>query len=239
MTDLAPAAEERRREVEAQKRLAARRAVEFVEDGMLLGLGTGSTAAYAVGALAERLRGGLKLEGAVPTSEATRAQAERLGIPLKRLADVARLHLAIDGADEVDPHLNLVKGGGGALLREKVVESLAERFIVVVDASKLAPKLGGFPLPVEVAPFAAEVVARAVERLGGKPRLRLARDGGPFLTDNGFHLLDCDFGRIDDPPALAAKLDAQPGVAEHGLFCGMASLVVVGRRYGVEMIPKR
>lgn len=224
-------------DVEAEKFRAGARAAEFAEDGMLVGLGSGSTSKYAVRALGARVRAGLRIKG-VPTSEETRRWAEAEGIPLVPLADVARLDLAIDGADEIDPALNLIKGGGGCHLREKVVASLAERFVVVADAKKLVPKLGAFSLPVEIAPFAESVVARAVERLGALPTLR-RRGDAPYVTDNGLWILDCSFGRIEDPPALARALDALPGVAEHGLFCGMATLAVVGRRYGVELIPRR
>lgn len=224
-------------DVEAEKRRAGYRAADFVDDGMLVGLGSGSTSKYAVEALGVRVRAGLKIRG-VPTSETTRGWALAAGIPLAPLAEVESLDVAIDGADEVDPALELIKGGGGAHLREKIVASLARRFIVVVDSKKLVPKLGAFPLPVEVAPFAEPVVARLLERLGGKPALRM-KAGEPYLTDNGFRILDCAFGRIDDPAALARTLDGLPGVAEHGLFCGMASLVVVGRRYGVELVPRR
>jgi ribose 5-phosphate isomerase A len=224
-------------EIDAEKRRAGERAAEFVFDGMQIGLGTGSTAFHAVKALGARVRAGLKIRG-VPTSEATRRLAEAEGVPLATLDEVVRLDVVIDGADEIDSDLNLTKGGGGALLREKVVASLAGLFVVIADAQKLVRRLGAFPLPVEVVPFAAPVVARAIERLGGKPALRL-KDGAPFVTDNGLRILDCAFGTIEDPPALARELDRLPGVAEHGLFCGMASLAIVGRRYGVEIVPAR
>lgn len=224
-------------EIEAEKRHAGERAALFVEDGMTVGLGTGSTAVHAVRALGARVRAGLRIRG-VPTSEATRILAEAEGIPLAPLDDVERLDVAIDGADEIDSDLNLTKGGGGALLREKVVASLATTFVVIADAQKLVPRLGAFALPVEVVPFAVPTVARAIRRLGGEPTRR-AKGGAPYVTDNGLAIFDCRFGRIEDPPALARALDAVVGVAEHGLFCGMTTYAVVGRRTGVEIVPRR
>jgi ribose 5-phosphate isomerase A len=218
-------------EIEAEKDAAAERAVELVEDGMVLGLGTGSTAAYAVKRIGARVRAGLSVRG-VPTSEATRHLAEAEGIPMVRLEDVESLDLAIDGADEADHRLNLVKGGGGALLREKVVARMAARFVVIADSSKLVPALGRFPLPVEVVPFARSAVAREIRALGCAVALRTARDGGPFVTDNGNNILDCSFGRIGDPELVAARLDEIPGIAEHGLFLGMTAMLVIGEPGG-------
>jgi ribose 5-phosphate isomerase A len=213
--------------VDLQKDAAAARAVEFVADGMLVGLGTGSTAAWAVRRLGARVRGGLKIRG-VPTSEATRRLAEAEGVPLATLDEVTHLDVAIDGADEADRDLVLVKGGGGALLREKVIARLARKFIVIADASKLVDKLGAFPLPVEVVPFARSAVAREIEEMRAKPSLRLGPEGQPFVTDNGNHVLDCRFGTIDDPDSLAMRLDAIPGVVDHGLFLGLTDLLIVG-----------
>jgi ribose 5-phosphate isomerase A len=212
---------------EAQKDAAAARAVELVLDGMLVGLGTGSTAAWAVRRLGAKVRAGLRIRG-VPTSEATRKLAETEGIPLLSLDDVDHLDLAIDGADEADHALDLIKGGGGALLREKVIASLARRFVVIADASKLVDRLGAFPLPVEIIPFAKHPVARRIQDLGGKPELRMSPKGGPFVTDNGNWVLDCRFGAIGDAKGLAGKLDGIPGVAEHGLFIGMTERVILG-----------
>jgi ribose 5-phosphate isomerase A len=226
-----------RTDAEEEKRTAGVRAAAFVEDGMAVGLGTGSTAVHVVKALGARVRAGLRIVG-LPTSEATRKLAEAEGIPLKTVDDVERLDVAIDGADEIDRDLHLTKGGGGAHLREKVIAAMADRFVVVADSSKLVSKLGRFPTPVEVVPFALAFVRRAIEKLGGAPDLRM-KDGAPFRTDNGLLVLDCRFGSIDDPPRLAAALDAIPGVAEHGLFCGMTSLAIVGRRFGVEIVPAR
>ena len=224
-------------DIDAEKRCAAEAAVAYVEDGMTLGLGTGSTAAHAVRLLAERVRAGLKVRG-VPTSRATQALAEACGVPLATLDDVSRLDLTIDGADEVDPDLALIKGGGGALLREKIVASVSDRLVIVVDSAKLVERLGAFDVPVEVTPFASKVVAHAILGIGGRPRLRRADSGAPFVTDEGNHVLDCAYGGIDDARALAASLDAIVGVVEHGLFLDMADIVVVGRAGGAEVIER-
>jgi ribose 5-phosphate isomerase A len=217
--------------VDAQKDAAAARAVEMVSDGMLVGLGTGSTAAFAVRRLGARARSGLKIRG-VPTSEATRRLAEAEGIPLLTLDEVTSLDVAIDGADEADRELVLIKGGGGALLREKVIARLARKFIVIADASKLVDKLGAFPLPVEVVPFACSAVAREIEGMRSKPSLRLGPGGQPFVTDNGNHVLDCRFGTIDDPDSVAMRLDAIPGVVDHGLFLGLTDTLILGETGG-------
>jgi ribose 5-phosphate isomerase A len=217
---------------EAEKRLAALRAVELVEDGMWVGLGTGSTAAHAVRALGERVQAGLRIHG-VPTSLATERLARSAGIPIGSFEQRSRLDLAIDGADEVDPELRMIKGGGGALMREKVVAAAAERLVIVTDASKYVPALGRFPLPLEVLPFAWPVVARRIEALGVVPVLR-RREGAAVLTDQGNLLLDCAFGAIGDPEALAAELDGIPGLLEHGLFLGLADRVIVARGETIE-----
>ncbi|MCG8692778.1 MAG: ribose-5-phosphate isomerase RpiA [Minwuiales bacterium] len=217
------------------KRRAAERSLDFVENGMTLGLGTGSTAAHMVALLGARVRDGLDVRG-VPTSEATRRLAEENGVPLTDLATVSRLDLTIDGADEFDPDLNLIKGGGGALLREKIVASLSDRMIVIADPSKRVAQLGAFALPVEVVPFAAAALRPRLERLGCTAALR-GGDASPFITDEGNHILDCSFGTIAEPPALAAKIGAIPGVVEHGLFIGMAERAIIGGPDGVEEIP--
>ena len=222
--------------VDIEKRLAAVRAVDFIEDGMKVGLGTGSTSAFAVRALGDRVAHGLKVQ-CVPTSEATRKLAESLHIPLLTFDDVTQLDLCIDGADEADPQLNLTKGGGGALLREKVVAFVSKQFLVIVDSAKLVKSLYAFPLPVEIVPFAQKVVEREIRKLGGTPTLR-QRDGKTYVTDNGLWILDCRFEPIADPPALARALSTIPGIAEHGLFCGMASKIIVGRQNGVEIIER-
>ena len=223
--------------VEQKKKNAAEHAVAQIESGMRVGLGTGSTAKFAVMALGRRIKDeGLKIKG-VPTSEATRALAVEHGVPLLSFEEADRLDVCIDGADEADPGLNLTKGGGGALLREKVVAFVSERFTCVVDDAKLVDKLHAFPLPIEVVPFAEKVVERELVRLGGQPVLR-KRDGGPYLTDNGLWILDCRFPPIDDPPMLARALSSIPGVAEHGLFCGLAHALVVGTDSGVRVIER-
>ncbi len=224
-------------DIDAEKRCAAERAMAYVEDGMTLGLGTGSTAAHVVRLLGERVGAGLKVRG-VPTSRATQALAEACGVPLATLDDVSRLDLTIDGADEVDPDLALIKGGGGALLREKIVASVSDRLVIVVDSAKLVERLGAFDLPVEVTPFAANVAAAALEATGCRVALRRGDDGAPFVTDEGNALFDCAYGAIDDARALAASLDAIVGVVEHGLFIDMADIVVVGRADGAEIIER-
>jgi ribose 5-phosphate isomerase A len=178
--------------------------------------------------LGQRVRQGLRVRG-VPTSEASRQLAQREGIPIVSFDEVSRLDLTIDGADEVDPQLNLIKGGGGALLREKIVASLSLRVVIVADWHKHVPQLGAFPLPVEVVPFAWRPLAQRLGDLGASPVLRSGGDGRPFVTDEGNYILDCAFGRIDDPAALSARLDAMPGVVDHGLFVGLADTVIVGR----------
>ncbi|UFP96813.1 ribose-5-phosphate isomerase RpiA [Gloeobacter morelensis] len=218
------------------KQTAARRAVEDVEDGMVVGLGTGSTAAFAVSALAERVRLGLRVVG-IPTSERTARQAEAEGIGLGTLAEYPRVDLTIDGADEVAlGELALIKGLGGALLREKIVAAASERLIIIVDATKLVERLGSHgPLPVEVAPFGWQATARALERLGGQANLR-AQEGQAFLTDGGHYILDCRFGPIARPAELEAAIDRIPGVVESGLFVGMASAVIVADEGGIEVL---
>jgi ribose 5-phosphate isomerase A len=226
-----------------QKRAAAARAVDFVEDGMKLGLGTGSTADAFLELLAERVRKGLKILG-TPTSERTAEKARSLGIAMHELDGLGRLDLVIDGADEADADLNLIKGGGGALLREKIVAASAARMVVIADESKLVARLGAFPVPVEVVAFGhlttrARICA-AAEKLGyGKlaPVLR-AKDGQVFRTDSGNVIYDCPFGAIADVPALAAALSPVTGVVEHGLFVNMASALVIAGAKGVRLIER-
>ncbi len=230
-------------DVEAQKRAAAARAVEFVRPGMRLGLGTGSTAKHFVDLLAERVRGGLDVV-AVPTSEATRAQAERLGIALTTLDETPELDLTIDGADEIAPDLTLIKGGGGALLREKIVAAASAKMLVIADQSKWVAVLGRFPLPIEIAPFGAAATRRAVEAATaaagcpGAAMLRKAPNGHAFVTDGGHWLLDAQLQRIGDPKTLAARLSAVPGVMEHGLFIGLAGAAIVAGPDGVRLIER-
>jgi ribose 5-phosphate isomerase A len=230
-------------DVEAQKRAAAARAVEFVRPGMRLGLGTGSTAKHFVDFLAERVRGGLDVV-AVPTSEATRAQAERLGIALTTLDETPELDLTIDGADEIAPDLTLIKGGGGALLREKIVAAASAKMLVIADQSKWVQNLGRFPLPIEIAPFGAAATRRAVEAATaaagcpGPALPRKAPNGHAFVTDGGHWLLDAQLQRILDPKTLAARLSAVPGVMEHGLFIGLAGAAIVAGPDGVRLIER-
>ena len=194
---------------------------------MTVGLGTGSTAAHAIRLIGARVREGMVLRG-VPTSEQSAALARTEGIPLVDLNEVERVHLAIDGADEVDGGKRCIKGGGGALLREKIVACAADRLVVIVDSGKTVEHLGAFPLPVEAIPFAREQVRRHIVALGASAELR-ADGAGPFITDEGNHILDCRFGKIDDACGLAAQLSVIPGIVEHGLFIGMADDVIVGR----------
>ncbi|MFW6077411.1 MAG: ribose-5-phosphate isomerase RpiA [Hyphomicrobiales bacterium] len=221
------------------KRAAARKALDLVGDGMRLGLGTGSTAAMFVEALGERVAGGLKVTG-VPTSQATRRQAEGLGIPLVEL-DETPLDLTVDGADEINPGFNLIKGGGGALLREKIVAASSRRMIVVADASKQVETLGRFALPVEIIPFGAASTARriaeAARQAGCDGELVLRRSGGePLVTDNGNWILDCHFGAIPAPADLAVVLAIVPGVVEHGLFVALCQGAIIGGPDGPEML---
>lgn len=230
-------------DAEAQKRAAAARAVEYVQPGMRLGLGTGSTAKHFVDLLGERVRAGLKVVG-VPTSEATHAQAKACGIALTTLDETPELDLTIDGADEVAPDFSLIKGGGGALLREKIVASASSRMIVIVDGGKWVDKLGAFALPIEVAPFGFGATLRAIEKAIGRVqslgpmKLRQTREGHPFVTDGGHWIVDAALGRIDDPRALAHALSAVPGVMEHGLFIDLASVVIIGGPDGARTIER-
>jgi len=228
---------------DAQKRAAAARAVEFVRPGMRLGLGTGSTARHFVELVGERVRGGLDII-AVPTSAATRADAERCGITLTTLDETPELDLTVDGADEIAPDLSLIKGGGGALLREKIVAAASTRMIVIADESKWVAALGRFPLPIEVAPFGLAATRRAIETtiasIGGpKPlTLRQGKDGHAFVTDGGHWIVDAALGRIDDPQAMAHALSGIPGVMEHGLFIGLAQLAILAGPDGIRIVER-
>ena len=223
------------------KRAAAARALELVRPGMRLGLGTGSTAQAFVELLGVRVAAGLDIVG-VPTSERTGAQAASLGIRLATLDEEPALDLTIDGADEFDPALNLVKGGGGALLREKIVATASKRMIVIADASKRVEHLGRFPLPIEVNRFGLTTTREAVVRVAascgcrGNIILRQTPEGADYVTDGGHLLLDCHFGQIGDPAGLAAKLVAIPGVVEHGLFIGIARAVICAGPDGVTIL---
>jgi ribose 5-phosphate isomerase A len=220
-----------------EKRLAAERSLQYVRDGMCLGLGSGSTAAMMLELLGQRVRAGLDVRG-IPTSERSRQLAIEAGIPLIGFEEVSCLDLTIDGADEADGELNLIKGGGGALLREKVVASFSRRVVIVVDSSKRVERLGAFPLPVEVVRFAWQGLARRLEELGGQVRLRKDLAGQPFITDEGNYILDCRFGPIDRPRELAQRLDAMPGVMEHGLFVGVCDIMLVGQGERVRVAER-
>ena len=223
---------------DALKRAAAERAVMEVEDGMVLGLGSGSSAAFAIAALAARVAAGLRVVG-IPTSERSAALARLLGVPLTSFAERPRIDLTIDGADQVERGtLNLVKGLGGALLREKIVASASRRMIVVVDQTKVVNRLGGStPLPVEIVSFGWQTVVDRLAALGCAPRLRLAGET-PFTTDGGNYIADCSIAEMPDPAALQARLSAIVGVVENGLFIGLASRIVVGRPADVEVIER-
>jgi ribose 5-phosphate isomerase A len=219
------------------KQAAAESAVALVEDGMILGLGTGSTAKLAVEALGKRVQSGLRVVG-VPTSEFTGRQAQSLGIPVSTLDEHPALDLTIDGADEVElGSLNLIKGRGGALLREKIVASASKRLVIMVDESKLVARLGShFALPVELIPFGWHVAARKLEALGAKVALRSGSDGKPYVTDGGHYIVDCAFGPIASPAKLESELNNMVGVVEHGLFLGMAAQVIVAGQDGVKVL---
>ncbi len=225
------------------KARAAAAAIDFVEDGMVLGLGTGSTAKRFVEMLAEEVADGLVVRG-VPTSEETRRLAEAHAIPLIPVDTVERIHLTVDGADECDPEGRLIKGGGAALLREKIIADASDHMIVIADESKAVERLGAFPLPVEVTPFAYTITAKkvfdALVRSGvEQPKVTVReglRTGHPLVTDGGNHIIDCQCGVIPDPEATAARLSAIPGVVEHGLFIGLARTVIFGTADGVDVI---
>lgn len=222
------------------KRAAAERAVEFIQPGMVVGLGSGSTANFVVRRLAELLVSGHLTDIlGVPTSLATESLARSLGVPLTTLEVHPVVDITLDGADEVAPDLSLLKGCGGAMLREKIVAQASRREVIVVDAGKLSPRLGTrFPLPVEVLPFGWGSQARFLEELGARVTLRQGADGAPFHTDQGHLVLDCAFGPIERPAELAARLESRAGVLEHGLFIGMATDLVVARPEGVEHLSR-
>jgi ribose 5-phosphate isomerase A len=225
------------------KQQAAERALAYLADGMKLGLGTGSTAVKFVDLVGARVKQGLRLT-CVPTSEATRAQAERLGVPLTTLDETPDLDLTVDGADELDDKLRLIKGGGGALLREKVVAMASRRMVVIADASKLVPTIGRYPLPVEIIRFGVAATCQLLERLAaeagcrGEIKMRLGADGQPFITDGGNYLVDCAFGCIDSPEALDQALKRIPGVVENGLFLDIASTAIIAGPAGVDVLRR-
>ena len=221
---------------EALKRRAGERAASLVASGMVVGLGTGSTAVFATRAIGERLASGaLRDVAGVPTSRATAEEARRVGIPLLSDDIPREVDITIDGADEVDPALDLIKGGGGALFREKIVAQASRRLVIVVDDSKLSPALGTrHALPVEIARFGWKSQERFLESIGGRPRLRLSGSGEPYETDQGNWILDGSFGPIADAPALARRLADRAGIVAHGLFCGLATEVIVAAADGIR-----
>src|SRR5919197_3125970 len=230
-------------DIDAQKRAAAARALDFVRAGMRLGLGSGTTAKHFVELLGQRVRAGLEVI-AVPTSETTRDDAERLGIPLTTLDETPELDFTVDGADEIAPDLSLIKGGGGALLREKIVASASAALIVIADESKWVPVLGRFPLPIEVVPFGLAATRRAIEAAAaatgahGPALLRRTRDGHAFVTDGGQWILDAALERIAEPALLAQRLAVIPGVVEHGLFIGHAQTAIIAGSNGVRIVER-
>jgi ribose 5-phosphate isomerase A len=222
--------------IDEEKEAAARDSLRFVQSGCVVGLGSGSTASVAIRLLGERVHAGLQFR-AVPTSGRSRDLAMRLGIPLATLDDCPEIDVTIDGADEIDPSLQLIKGGGGALLREKIIASASRQLIIVADSHKLVPVLGRFPLPVEVVPFAQALLTRRITSLGATVALRKDVSGNPFVTDEGHHILDCHFGEIIDAEKLSRELERMPGVVEHGLFLNMASVVLVAK--GTKVVEYR
>ena len=220
------------------KRIAAESAAALVEDGMVVGLGSGSTAEFVVEAIGRRVRSGLRLLG-VPTSIRTAEQARMQGISLAALTEDRRVDLTIDGADEVEMgSLDLIKGRGGALLREKIVASASERLVIVVDESKLVERLGQVALPVEIVPFGWEATKRKLRDLGVTPSLRRSPDGEPFVSDGGHYILDCILDAGRSPESLNEALDSVVGLVEHGLFLGMTSQVIVGRTQGLRVLSR-
>lgn len=222
------------------KQKAAERAVDFVQSGMVLGLGTGSTTLFALEYIGLRIKTGLLRDiVGIPSSFQTEKNAKELGIPLTNFDEHQEIDLTIDGADEVDPQLNLIKGGGGALLREKILAQSSRRNIIIVDEHKLSPKLGThWPLPVELIPFAIKPVANYITSLGAKVILRKKNDGSTYTTDQNNFILDCNFGPISNPEELALKLCNRAGIVEHGLFLGLATEVIVATQNGIRHIMR-
>ncbi|RSD28751.1 ribose-5-phosphate isomerase RpiA [Mesobacillus subterraneus] len=216
-----------------EKQLVGEKAVEYIKDGMVVGLGTGSTAYYMIKKLGKLVQEGLNIKG-IPTSKQTAALASEHGITLVDFKNVKQIDIAIDGADEFDADLNLIKGGGGALLREKIIANAASAFIVIADSSKAVKKLGGFPLPVEIVKFGADMTLQKIAGLGCEPRIRV--DGNQaYITDNGNYIIDCDFQEIQSPEELESQLNMIPGVVENGLFVNMAeSLITIKNGVLVE-----
>jgi ribose 5-phosphate isomerase A len=217
---------------DSEKEQAARASLKYVRDGQIVGLGSGSTATLAIRFLGELVREGLNIRG-IPSSVQSRDLALELGIPLTTFDEYQQIDVTIDGADEFDPSLNLIKGGGGAMLREKIVAWASKQLVIVADSSKQVPKLGRFPLPVEVIGFAEPLIARRISDLGATVTRREDSFGKAYVTDEGHHILDCHFGQISDPQRLARTLSEMPGVVEHGLFVGIASVVLMAKENAV------
>ncbi|MCY4489177.1 MAG: ribose-5-phosphate isomerase RpiA [Deltaproteobacteria bacterium] len=213
------------------KKIAGEHAADYVTHDMIVGLGTGSTAYFAIVRLAQRIRDESLRIRCIPTSESSATLARELGIPLTSFAEVLHVDVTIDGADEVDPAFNLIKGGGGALLREKFVASASETELIIVDESKLKERLGAFPLPVEVVPFGWQMTRKRLRDLGCDARFR-SSDNAPFVTDNGNYILDCSFGVIEDPPTLEREIVGTCGVVECGIFSGLATRILIGTSDG-------
>jgi len=218
----------------SEKQRAAEAAVEYVKDGMIVGIGTGSTTEFAVKKLGERVRDGLAIRG-IPTSDVIKVQAEREGIPLIDFSETMYIDLTIDGADEIDVNLNMIKGGGAALLREKIVASASKEEIIIVSHEKFVKQLGSFPLPVEVIPFGWQVIFNQLETLGGSPDLRL-KQGQPLLTDQGNYIIDCRFRQIIDASQFEQRLNMIPGVVENGLFTGLCTRMIMAE--GEKIVVK-
>lgn len=221
---------------EKEKEAAARASLRFIKDGQVVGLGTGSTAAYFIQLLGEQVKRGLRVRG-IPSSERSGEQAASLGIPLTSFEECPEIDVTVDGTDEVDPEMRLIKGGGGALLREKIVASASKQYVIIADSTKRVPVLGKFGLPVEVIKFAMPVVKKKIEALGAEVSPRRNKDGKSYLTDENNYILDCRFGEIRDAERLARKLSDMPGVVEHGLFIGMAGVVLIAE--GDQIIELR
>jgi ribose 5-phosphate isomerase A len=220
-----------------EKEAAARASLRFIHDGQVVGLGTGSTAAYFIRLLGEQVRNGLRIRG-IPTSVRSRDLALSLGIPLTTLDECQEIDVTVDGADEVDPKLRVIKGGGGALLREKIIASATKQYVIVVDATKRVAMLGKFPLATEVIPFAQALLAKKIRALGAQVTVRVEASGKPYVTDENNHILDCRFGEIRDADDLARRLSDMPGVVEHGLFIGMATSVLLARGSEIEELHR-
>jgi ribose 5-phosphate isomerase A len=214
-------------DLDQEKEAAARASIRFVQDGNIVGLGTGSTAAYMLPLLGERVKAGLRIQG-IPTSDRTAQIARSVGIPLTTLEEAGAIDVTIDGADELDPQLQLIKGGGGALVHEKIVAKASRQLVIIADSSKQVAVLGKFPLPVAVFAPSQEDAAAAITALGAAVQLR-KKDGQAFVTDEGHYILDCQFGQIPDPPALARRLESVPGLVDHGLFINLADVALIGK----------